>query len=256
MKIFIGVPIMIFLLSFYVNAVFAGGNDSIANPYFSLKPDNWTYIEYSHTPEATTTGFGPGNSIWLTPSEFSDILLSLDFEKYSKKIEDGGVIAVFAQDTDYRIKNAPLESYVKYQIDNFGILNITSQEYTTVGNEKAIRLDANELANFGNNTKGALYVVMHDEQPYAISFIGNEKNYEKYLPEFEQMVKSLRFVGSPSSEIENLSENGNETNTTTNFSGANLTELSTRDTSDNPQELYDECVSVAGKSFCDFLFKK
>ena len=184
---------MIFLLSFYVNAVFAGGNDSIANPYFSLKPDNWTYIEYSHTPEATTTGFGPGNSIWLTPSEFSDILLSLDFEKYSKKIEDGGVIAVFAQDTDYRIKNAPLESYVKYQIDNFGILNITSQEYTTVGNEKAIRLDANELANFGNNTKGALYVVMHDEQPYAISFIGNEKNYEKYLPEFEQMVKSLRF---------------------------------------------------------------
>jgi hypothetical protein len=25
---------------------------------------------------------------------------------------------------------------------------------------------------------------------------------------------------------------------------------------DNPQELYDECVSVAGKSFCDFLFKR
>jgi S1-C subfamily serine protease len=24
----------------------------------------------------------------------------------------------------------------------------------------------------------------------------------------------------------------------------------------NPEDLYDECVSVAGKSFCDFLFKK
>jgi hypothetical protein len=25
---------------------------------------------------------------------------------------------------------------------------------------------------------------------------------------------------------------------------------------DSPKELYDECVRVAGKSFCDFLFKK
>jgi len=55
-----------------------------------------------------------------------------------------------------------------------------------------------------------------------------------------------------------LSENENETNTTTNFSGANLTESYNRDTGDNknPQELYDECVSVSDKSFCDSLFKK
>jgi len=59
------------------------------------------------------------------------------------------------------------------------------------------------------------------------------------------------------SEIENLSENENQTNTRANFSGANLTEYTT-DTSENnyPEELYDECVSVAGKSFCDFLFKR
>jgi hypothetical protein len=26
--------------------------------------------------------------------------------------------------------------------------------------------------------------------------------------------------------------------------------------SNYPEELYDECVGVAGKSFCDFLFKR
>lgn len=76
-----------------------------------------------------------------------------------------------------------------------------------------------------------------------MEYIGD---YEKYLPEFEQIVKSFRFADSPSSEI----ENENQTNTATNFSSANLTELSTRDTTNNKsqEELYKECVDVAGKS--------
>jgi energy-coupling factor transporter transmembrane protein EcfT len=53
LKIFIIVSIMIFLLSSFSVAVFAGGNNRIGNPYFSIKlPDNWTYIETSNTPEA------------------------------------------------------------------------------------------------------------------------------------------------------------------------------------------------------------
>jgi hypothetical protein len=67
----------------------------------------------------------------LTPSEFSDILLG-PVENIEKTVE-GIVIATFFQDTDYRIKNAPLESYVRYQINNYNIQNITSQQYTTVG---------------------------------------------------------------------------------------------------------------------------
>jgi len=38
-----------------------------------------------------------------------------------------------------------------------------------------------------------------------------------------------------------------------------LNDFSNRPTSQSamsPEELYEECVSVAGKSFCDFLFKK
>jgi len=71
------------------------------------------------------------------------------------------------------------------------------------------------------------------------------------------MVKSFRFVDFPS-ENENLSKNESGTNTTTNFSGANLTEFNAKGTSDGncPEELYDECVRVSGKDFCDFLFRK
>ena len=58
---------------------------------------------------------------------------------------------------------------MKYQIDNFGIQNITSQQYTTVGNEKSVRIYANESAFFGD-TKIVLYFVMHDKQPYTIGY--------------------------------------------------------------------------------------
>jgi len=245
---------MIFLLSLSISAVFAGGNDNVENLYFSLKiPDSWAYTESSNTPESKNTGFGSVNSIELTPNEFGDILVGHDIEKFR---QGGSPFAQFIQDTDYP-KNALLESYVKYQINNYGIQNITSQQYTTVGNEKSIRIYANESAWFGDR-KVALYLVMHDKEPYYMLYTANGTNYEKYLPEFEQMVKSFRFVGSPSSQTDNLSEPENRTNTATNFSSANLTEFSTRDTTTNKsqEELYDECVGVAGQSLCDFLFKR
>ena len=138
---------MIFLLSLSISAVFAGGNDNVENLYFSLKiPDSWAYTESSNTPESKNTGFGSVNSIELTPNEFGDILDGHDIEKFR---QGGSPFAQFIQDTDYP-KNALLESYVKYQINNYGIQNITSQQYTTVGKEKAVRIDANESAFFGN----------------------------------------------------------------------------------------------------------
>jgi len=222
MKILVMVSIMMFLLPLSVTSVFAGGTDSVENLYFSIKiPDSWTYREYSNTGMSQLLGRGPVNDIELTPSEFSDVLLISDFKKIIEKIQDeGSPYASFFQDNNYPIKNAPLVSYVKYRIDNLGIQNITSQQYTTVGKEKAVRLDANDSAYYGNNPV-SLYFVMHDKQPYTISYLANTKNYEKYLPEFEEIVKNFRFVGS-SGEIENLTENQNITNPATNFSGVNL----------------------------------
>jgi hypothetical protein len=73
----------------------------VANNYFSINvPESWTYTE----------GF-TGQT--LTPSKFSDLLLIPDSQKLREKMEhDGGVLAIFMQDTDYPIKNAPLESYM------------------------------------------------------------------------------------------------------------------------------------------------
>jgi len=210
---------IVFLLSFSVTTVFAGGNDIVANPYFSINiPDNWAYREGSYTLEAKNTGLGPGNLIELTPNEFSDILVG-GGGVIEKIRQDGTPYAIFFQDTDYP-KNAPLESYVKYRINNYGIQNITSQQYTTVGNEKSVRIYANESAWYGG-AKIALYLVMHDKEPYVVLYVANAKNYEKYLPEFEQMVKSFRFVDNffGSTETDNETETKtNETNTKTNFS--------------------------------------
>ena len=120
-------------------------------------------------------------------------------------------------------------------------------------------LQDNDENAFGNNP-ATTYFIMHDKQPYQILFSGNAKNYEKYLPEFEQIVKSFGFTDSQFSETEKL-ENENITNTATNFSGANLSESelytnSTDGDSNYPEELYDECVNVAEKSFCDSLFMR
>lgn len=131
--------------------------------------------------------------VWLTPNEFSDLLLAPDFEKFKEKIQDGGAILFFAQDTGYPLKNAPLESYVKYSLDQLGIVNITSQQNITVANEKSIRIDANESSTYGRNNI-AFYKIMHDQEPYYILFVANAKDYEKYLPEFEQIVKTFKFA--------------------------------------------------------------
>jgi hypothetical protein len=145
---------------------------------------------------------------------------------------------------------------VKYVINKLGILKITSQHYTTIGNDKAVRIETNESASFGNKTEIAFYFMMHGKKPYAIGYVADPKNYVKYLPEFEQIVKSLRFVDSPLNEIENLSDNKNITNTRSNFSSANLTYYKGISNITDPQDLYIECVGVAGKSLCDSLFRK
>src|SRR4029078_938525 len=254
------ISITITVLSLHVSGVFGAGTDRFENQYFSINiPNSWTYIEYSSTLESAKTGYGPASEIWLTPKEFSDLLLINNIPDITDKLSDEGAFATFFQDNNYRIKNAPIESYVKYVIDKQGILSITSQQYAAIGKEKAVSIHANNLAGL-DNIQIAMYDVMHDNQPYAIVYMANTKNFDKYLPAFEQMVKSFKFADDSTSEIENLSANENKTNTATNFSGANSTKFNNRESSNangnSPEELYDECVRVAGKSFCDYLFRK
>jgi hypothetical protein len=173
---------MIFLLAFSVTAVFAGGSDRVENLYFSIKiPDNWTYKEGSNTPQAESTGFGPANLIMLTPSEFNDILLG--------KAVHNGVFAYFIQDAYYPIKNAGLDLFVKYQIDKQDAINVTSKQNVTIDGEPAVKVYAD-----GNGTKFVEYMAWHNKQPYDIGYMANVKDYDKYLPQFEQIVKTFKFI--------------------------------------------------------------
>ena len=55
----------------------------------------------------------------------------------------GGAIAEFSQDSNYAIKNAPLETYVKYRLRVLNVLNTTSREDTIIDGEKAIKITEN-----------------------------------------------------------------------------------------------------------------
>ena len=68
--------------------------------------------------------------------------------------------------------------------------NITSEQDTIVGKEKAVRLEGNLTSM---NITGVTYVVLHDQDAYYLLYAANVNDYHKYLPEFEAMVKSFRF---------------------------------------------------------------
>jgi hypothetical protein len=37
-------------------------------------------------------------------------------------------------------------------------------------------------------------MIWQDNNPYYVGYMANVKDYQKYLPQFEQMVKTFKFV--------------------------------------------------------------
>jgi hypothetical protein len=174
------------------------GQEKVQNPYFSMKiPNTWTYVEFSNTGIADLYGRGPGNTVILAPSDFSNFLLQNkegDTTTTDQKMQEGGgAYSAFAQDTDYNIKNSPLEAYVKYRIDQQSDnWNVSSMDNGTIGKQKAVKISANGT-NESANLRKVEYLVLHDKDAYSLLYAANVKDYDKYLPDFEQMVKSFRF---------------------------------------------------------------
>jgi hypothetical protein len=165
-----------------------GSQNIETNSYFSIEPaDNWIYETYSNFYMTDVLGFGPVNSIMLYPNEFSND--SLDKEE-GEKI---GVISNFVQDTRYPIKKAPLTEYVKYKNEENTVVKITLQENTTIDGQEAIKIYANGTGSY-STVKYIFYYVIYDNQPYYIAYIADIQNFSKYLPEFEKMLKSFKFV--------------------------------------------------------------
>jgi hypothetical protein len=151
-------------------------------------PNGWVYRE----------NFINVNDTILTPNEFADPLITGNASALID-IQHDRVMVDVAPDPSFAVKNAPLEMYVKHKLKIGNGLDVTS-ENATIGGESAIKVffnstdQANELGMTNVPSLVTLsYYVIHGDQPYFLDYMANAKNYQKYLPQFGQMVKSFKF---------------------------------------------------------------
>ena len=153
--------------------------------YFQVEiPDDWVYERSSESSITKILGFGPANTIIGTPAEY-----------YAEVFDPNSTFAgvMFQQDTGYTIKNAPLDAYVKYKIHKQNLMKVISQKDVIVANETARQI---ELEAIGDNEglKTTQYYLFHNKEPYSISYGSTSIIYEKYLPDFEKMLKSFKWI--------------------------------------------------------------
>ena len=194
----IGMAVIVVLLSSLETKVNAITN--VKNGYFSIDvADNWRYAEHARTamshsmddPQNKT----PVNLLTLAPAEFAeDLVVNKDKQSAYDKMFNGGAYSTLRQDIDYSNENGTLQAYVEYRINSiFPGVNLTSKQDTMVGNERAVRIEGigiNKLINL----QYVAYLVLHNNDTYYLEYIANVNDFPKYLPQFEQMVKTFKFV--------------------------------------------------------------
>jgi hypothetical protein len=158
---------------------------------FSIEvPDTWAFTETPEPPIERVLGVSSYTSVVLVPVQFAELLIE---EKGDIKIGNGSAAVVFAKASDYSVKNGPLDLYVKYRMNEDDSLNVISQKDTTIGKDKAVRIDGNENNN-ASNIRLLEYLFLHNDDPYVIRYIASMDDFERNLPAFELMVKSFNFA--------------------------------------------------------------
>jgi len=157
---------------------------------FSVEiPDTWAYTETPDPPIEHVLGVTSYTSVVLVPVHFAELLIQ---EKRDIAMGNGSAAIVFAKASDYSVKNAPLDLYVKYRINEDDSLNLISRQDTIVGKEKAVRIDGSKN-DTSANIRLLEYLLLHNNEPYVLRFIAGENDFETYLPNFESMVKTFTF---------------------------------------------------------------
>ena len=157
---------------------------------FSVEiPETWAYTETPEPPIEHVLGVTSYTSVILVPVHFAELLIQ---EKHDIAMGNGSAAIVFAKASDYSVKNAPLDLYVKYRMNEDDSLNLISRQATIVDKEKAVRIDGSKNDTSGN-IKLLEYLLLHNNEPYVIRYIAGVNEFERYLPEFELMVKSFTF---------------------------------------------------------------
>ncbi len=157
---------------------------------FSIEiPDSWTYTETPEPPMEHVLGVSSYSSVVLVPAKYAELLIQ---DKGDIEMGNGTGAILFAEDSDYTVKNAPPDLYVKFRMNKDDSLNVTSQQDTTVGKEKAVRIEGSKNDTSGN-VRLLEYLISHNDEPYIIRYIATTNDFERYLPDFELMVKSFMF---------------------------------------------------------------
>ena len=177
------------LLLFLIQSAYSLEEKFRGLPFSIEVPNTWSYTESPETPLEHALGLSSYSSVVLVPAKFADLLIQ---DKGNIEMGNGTAAILFAEDSDYTVKNAPPELYVKFRINKDDSLNVTSQQDTIVGKEKAVRIDGTK-----NDTAGPLkvseYLLTHNNEPYIIRYIASTNDFKKYLPDFELMVRSFMF---------------------------------------------------------------
>ena len=177
-----------FLLLFLIQSAYS--TEKFRGLPFSIDvPDNWSYTETPERPLEHVLGVSSYSSVALVPAKFAELLIQ---NKGDIATGNGTAAILFAEDSDYTIKNAPPELYVKYRMNKDESLNVTSRQDTTVGKEMAVRIEGIKNDTAGN-IKLLQYLIVHNNEPYIIRYIASPNDFERYLPDFELMVKSFVF---------------------------------------------------------------
>lgn len=154
---------------------------NVENPGFSIDvPDNWAYRSSVY------------EIVRLTPNEFA-VFLHNQSKPMVEIMKQEGALVMLAYDQAYGLKDTPFDAYVKYKINEQNGANVTSKQNATIDNKPAVKIQGDGLETF-SGIKFLEYMLMHGNQPYYIEYMANEKDYQKYLPQFEQIVKSFKFT--------------------------------------------------------------
>jgi hypothetical protein len=181
--------VLLLLISIFHN-VYAVTN--VNSFHFSIEvPNDWVYRE----------NFLNESNIVLTLNEFADLLIAENASASLLDVIEHGALVELGKDQDFHIENASLEKYVKYFL-SFAQNYDPKYENTSVGGERAIKVFINgtdvgrtsAMKNITSGINSISYLVVHQDQPYYLYYIANANDYNKYLPYFEQIVKTFRFV--------------------------------------------------------------
>jgi hypothetical protein len=158
-------------------------------PFSIDVPNTWSYTESPETPLEHALGLSSYSSVVLVPAKFADLLIQ---DKGDIAMGNGTAAILFAEDSDYTVKNAPPELYLKFRMNKDDSLNVTSRQDTMVGNEKAVKIEGIKNDQAGP-LKVSEYLFTHKNEPYIIRYIASANDFEKYLPDFQMMVRSFVF---------------------------------------------------------------